>query len=129
LSEGSIMPKAADLKTTLGTLGIKFGLAEEMIKKIAVYISRNPGETKLIPIAKGKAPVNGEDAKLDFKVDILSKAGQVREDGTIDYRERNVGQSIDKGVLLAEKIPLVYGVKGTDIFGKEVQAKRLRWQE
>jgi uncharacterized protein (DUF342 family) len=123
LREGSVMPKLEDLRTTLDTLGIKFGLAEDVLKKIAVYISRNPGETKLVPIAKGKAPINGEDSKLDFKVDILTKAGKVRKDGTLDYKERNVGQSIDKGVLLAEKIPLVYGVKGTDIFGHEVAAK------
>jgi len=73
-------------------------------------------------IAKGRAPVKGEEARLEF-TNKFSKIGFLREDGTIDYRNRNTLQSVKTNAVIAKYIFPKDGVDGEDVFGQKRESE------
>lgn len=99
------------------------GLDYETIEQ-ALLQSKTQGRVlKDVLLAKGKPPRHGEDGKLRMIAGKTASSGAVRENGNIDYRERESHTSVQEGEILAELSEPGKGVPGTDIFGAEIPAR------
>lgn len=103
--------------------GIKIGIDHKKIEQIVN--DRIFNENMLV--ARGIQPINGENGKIiyGFEDDVDSDNIFVEEDdGRVDYKNLNKIRNVHAGKLLIEIIPPTDGIKGIDIFGKEVEAKK-----
>ncbi len=80
-----------------------------------------------ILVAKGEAPVQGEDARIEycFNTDMHRRPAQ-REDGSVDYFHMTTINQCRKGDVLARIIPEKPGIDGHDIYGKAVKPREVR---
>jgi len=104
----------------LNELGITFGIKYDKIEKLIK-------ETKVDRevIAEGILAKDGKDSFVEFFFNENSTPQQfsVKEDGRIDFREKNNMLSVDPGTLLAIKHPPQKGEIGMNIFGEKVLPK------
>ncbi len=110
-----------DVRGLIETEGVKYGMvAEEAIRE---FIEAGAEEPEPLRIAQGFPPGEGKDPEIvyHFETDPL-KAGELKEDGTIDWKKRGEIPQVDEGNLLAEIIPGTYGAVGMDVFGNEIPA-------
>ncbi|MCK9328806.1 MAG: FapA family protein [Candidatus Cloacimonetes bacterium] len=75
-----------------------------------------------ILLAEGKQPSKGQDAKIEFLVDIVSKHQQKDENDKMDYREVKQFPSIGANEALAKKILAIPGENGYDIYDNVIPA-------
>lgn len=70
-----------------------------------------------IVVARGKAPIPGNDAKLEvyFNENVESRFFETQ--GIVDYRNHLMIPNTKKTDIIAKKIPLVKGVPGYDVHG------------
>ena len=114
---------ASDIKEELIDRGIVAGIvAEEMIDG---FIQSTGFKTQSFRVAKGIRPIQGQDAKVEFffNTDYL-KAGGMDDNGYIDFKQRGEIPLVDKGTVLAEKIPRVEARWGQNIYGDEVMTEK-----
>ncbi len=98
--------------------GIAFGFDEAEARKAL----DRPGNR--VVIAKGQPAVNGIDSQIKYHVDLENKGKPVElDDGKVDYKDLNLFTIVMQGDLLAEKIPSVPGVPGSDVLGIAIVAK------
>lgn len=96
---------------------VKVGLKEEKLRTI---LSTNCYSEKAC-IAEGIPPINGKDGYIKYYFDLEKKLiPKALEDGTVDYRELDIINNVNKGELLAELIPSKEGECGYKVTG-EVQ--------
>ncbi|EGO63177.1 DUF342 domain-containing protein [Acetonema longum] len=98
--------------------GVKFGIDMNAVQKAC----RNPGNQ--MAFAYGQKPVDGVDAKMVYHFDMNNK-GKPTElaDGSVDFKNINLFTTVQEGDLVAEKIPVVPGLPGTDVLGMPVNGK------
>ncbi len=111
--------KAVDLDQLLDELkthGIEFGLLPKPI----------PKQDGTFQIAKGKPPIDGDDAKVKLHVmpvDAGKPEIQENADGNVNFRELRNIVNVTEGMLLLEKIPPTDGTPGKNIFGEDIKPK------
>ncbi|MCD4678642.1 MAG: FapA family protein [Desulfobacula sp.] len=108
-----------DLKFLLEKNGIIYGVIDD--DRLNDFIKDNKYQETFFEIAKGLEPIDGIDAQIVymFEQDYL-KAGQLAEDGTIDFKDRGEIPFMAKGDVLAEKIPPKEGMDGVSIYGDAI---------
>ncbi|MFO7749072.1 MAG: flagellar assembly protein A [Desulfobacteraceae bacterium] len=108
-----------NVKTFLHEKGVRFGVVEDRI--IQAWLSDTAKQGPSFVVAEGKAPVVPKNAQItySFPTDYL-QAGKVNSDGSIDFKERGDVPFVEKGVLLASKVPVVEGASGVDVLGSEI---------
>lgn len=109
----------ADLKDLIEKNGIIYGV--ETDDALTAFLKTDARKMDQFTVAKGLPPMDGMDGKISylFEQDFL-KAGQLGEDGSIDYRDRGEIPHIKKGDILAEKIVPKTGRDGVNIYGDAV---------
>ena len=72
-------------------------------------------------VAKGTAPVKGRDAAIEyfFDTDHL-KAGNIDEEGNIDFKDRGEIPQVNQETVLVEKTPMKESAGGINIYGEEI---------
>ena len=101
---------------------IQLLLAEKNINHGLIPIDLSSVETgKAIIVAKGTAPIKGDDAKVEY-LEIPKRKPVIREDGRADYLDMNFITEIHEGDWLGEKIPAKGGTSGKNIFGEVISA-------
>ena len=80
---------------------------------------------KPVVVAEGKQAVNGEDGHYDyyFQKEVHSKP-KVREDGSVDYKNMQLFESVEKNKLIAEYRPASQGFFGFDVKGNLINPVR-----
>ncbi len=108
-----------DIFTILLSKGIQFGLESE--KAVEGFINSSGFRKNRFKIASGTPQVPGKNARIEyyFNTDHLS-AGQMDEEGNIDFKDRGEIPKIESQTLLAEKFPFKASENGRDIFGNEL---------
>ena len=110
-----------DVKELLENSGIVFGIHEDNIKK-----SLEDG-TFDIPIlaAEGKHPINGNNARIEFLVNVNKKIipDFIGEEESIDYKDLSIVENVEEGQQLAEKIEATKGEEGITVFGDKIETK------
>ncbi|MFV9567486.1 DUF342 domain-containing protein [Thermoanaerobacter mathranii] len=98
---------------------IVYGIKSDVIEGIC----RNLENAKGVLIAEGKKPINGEDGKIIFEIDIEKNATpKILEDGSVDYKNLDLFKNIKKGQIIARKINPTAGQPGINVFGQRVDA-------
>jgi hypothetical protein len=117
-SELQARPGLDDIKAALAACGICYGLADDRSIDAILKGEQGNGPFK---IAQGMAPAAGGAAIIrhHFNTDPL-KVGEIKEGGTIDFRERGPVPQVKEGDLLAEKAFPDDGIPGVDIYGRGV---------
>lgn len=113
-----------DLKEELRRQRVISGLNSQKLNDCLTRMQKGEEFSTEI-IAQGHLPADGQDAKLQWIVDITQRAALVDEQtGKIDYRERQVIKSIGAGELLACRTATVAGKDGQTVAGKILHAKK-----
>lgn len=99
-------------------MGIVNYTSEENIQKAFDYAKKGYGI--IILIAKGIEPKNGKEEEIKLFFDLHEKAGKLKDDGTIDFKEKEKFLNVKAGDVLGEYIPGIKPVKGYDVFGNEI---------
>jgi len=109
-----------DINNALKTAGIVHGIDQQAIEKII----QNSVFDEAVTVANATLPVPGEDARLDYKFEVVQLLKPTEDDdGRIDYKDMNFIQPATKDQVLVVKIPASEGVLGTNVKGGEISAK------
>lgn len=107
------------LKEALERNGIIYGLADS--DKLTAFLESDAYVTRPFELACGVPPVMPENGFIEYTFDLdYLKPGQLKPDGSIDFRERGEIPFVSQGDTLAVKTPPVYGKDGINIFGDVV---------
>jgi len=112
---------AKAILTCAQTLGVKKGFSKKDLIALAHMAAKAPaGTTVEHPIAMGKTPIDGKDAKI--KPLVQSAQDRIlrpkeRDDGSVDMRDLGDIVCVKIGDALAKKIPPTDGVIGFTVTG------------
>ena len=102
--------------------GLQAGLLE---RKQAEALAREwnrlhqPIEGRLV-VDSPYPPMPGENARIEYLVDLSQQAGPESRDGVIDFRNLNLIKPVKQDQPLARKLPAGKGSPGADVFGAEI---------
>lgn len=118
IGEGN-WPTKEDALKVINSERVIYGIIDEAIDEAI-----NKHQMKPVLIAKGKPPVNGTDAEINylFETGVFRKAFIEDEFGRVDYRQIQNLQNVTIGQKIVEKIPATPGEPGMNIRGEEVKA-------
>ena len=110
---------AEEIQTWIAESGIVYGLDENAVAQVVAGNLSSP-----VCIAKGLLPTAGKDAQLRFswEREDRDKAGKVRADGSIDFKEHSNVVNVRQEDLLIEKDPSTEGTPGRMIGGENIRA-------
>ena len=115
-------PSLEDMQHLMEGQGIKHGFSAERWVETLEKLEAGEITDYLVPVAEGVLPQKGRDAEFEWAVDIEQrKPGKILEDGSIDYRERNLTTVVAEGDLLGRLLPPQPGSPGRDIYGNEMR--------
>lgn len=78
---------------------------------------------KMVTVAYGCPATDGQNGRYDFKFNISpSKKPKLLDDGSVDYHNISLIETVGEGQLLAEYIPKQEGIDGYDVYGKVIKA-------
>ena len=117
LCEGSRTPADLELGALLEAMGIVTGIDEAALHRLATLGPTQP----LDPIACGEQPQSASALEPSFVDEWAFRTGSFREDGSVDYRERNLLPPTQQGDLLAECGTTLRGRPGRTIFGIDLE--------
>lgn len=101
------------------TAGIDRSIIEDMVT--------NKLYGKMVTVASGQLAVDGKDGYFNFKFDTSpSKTPKLKDDGSVDYRNLNLVQSVCIGDPLAIYIPMEEGKEGYNVRGRVLLPARCR---
>ncbi|RPJ82391.1 MAG: DUF342 domain-containing protein [Deltaproteobacteria bacterium] len=128
LCRKTVVPESldvSDIKDFLMDHKIAYGLMDD--KMLETFLRYDGYLGKKFQVAQGKPAKSGRSGKIKYYFDTeYLKAGAVHEDGQIDYKDRGEIPHVPKGMLLAEKIPMIEGEKGIDVYGLPVNHEVIR---
>lgn len=112
-----------EVTASLTGAGVVYGLDQEAITRaVAERTYDSP-----IKVANGDPPRKGEDTKFEYCFDVNFQCSpKTDKDGTIDYRDINSIQCVDKDGVLARKTLATEGTNGKRVDSKEILATRGR---
>jgi hypothetical protein len=103
--------------------GIKYGIDNAAIKD---YVTNRRFCTDLI-FAKGKPPVAGHDAKIEYFFNTnTSLKPAMNEDGTVDYKNLDNISHVTEDQLLARITPEDPGIPGMDLFANLIRPPQVK---
>lgn len=105
-----------EVKNNLNDKGIVHGLKWEVIEEA---VNDGTGGDYVV-IAEGIFPEKGKDAQIQLNFERKEAKPVIKEDGTVDYYNVENVTNVNKGDLLATKIPPEEGTPGTNVYGEEV---------
>lgn len=113
--------EAVDVVTALKAHGVVLGFKEDDINA-ALLDDKYMQE---ILAAEGQPAKHGQDARIDYKVNVKKDTINFEEDakGRVDFKELNLVENVVVGQVLAEKIPLTIGQSGRTIFNRINEAR------
>ena len=121
----STYPDFDEMNGLLEHFGIKHGFRAEEWEATAAALESGQQRERLIPIATATRAQPGRDATFDWAIEIeQNKVGKVLEDGSIDFRERNLTTVVREGDLIGKLLSVQDGTSGVDVLGNEIQPAR-----
>ncbi len=112
------------VKKELVTNSVVYGLVDDAT--IEAYLEE-PTPDQVLVVAQGTEPVAGEPMEIvyHFDTDPL-RVGTLKEDGTMDWKDRGTLPQVKPGDLLAEKVTKSEGRPGIDILGQPVPPPKVK---
>lgn len=104
--------------------GITYGICGDSIRDFC----ENKKYFLELPCARGLAPVDEEDADMEYLFHTDRSGLPVeREDGTVDFHDLGLVQNVKKGDVLCRILPPAEGKPGVDVLGKPIPYKKGRF--
>lgn len=98
---------------------VTYGRVENAV--IDDWLASDDSGAPALLVAEARMPVPGRDGRVTYHFQTrYENPGAMRDDGSIDFRERGEVPYVEKGVLLAEKRPAQPGEKGVNVLGEEI---------
>ncbi|MEB3298471.1 MAG: FapA family protein [Candidatus Sericytochromatia bacterium] len=115
-----VQPTEQQIRQALADATVRHGLLDDIIVRLGKVAPAGSYE-----IARGVAPVNGTDAKIEyfFRVGRPVLTPKVLEDGRVDYFNLDVVANVPAGTVLARKIPPVPGKMGKAVTGEDLSPR------
>lgn len=111
-----------DLKRILEVNNVTYGINNDLLEKICA--SPESYRNLEVVIATGKAPINGEDAYINWAINKNEEKKPIElNDGTVDFYSINRISNVTKGQLIAEKIPTTKGEPGISVSGADISPR------
>lgn len=111
---------ADDIKASLDKAGITYGVNSGTITNAIL----DQAYDLPVIIARGKEPVHGTDARVEYTFPTEFKVEpKLLDHDKIDYKDLQMIHSVEKGDILARKIPPTQGEAGFTITGRSLPAK------
>ncbi|NLB78390.1 MAG: DUF342 domain-containing protein, partial [Clostridiaceae bacterium] len=112
-------PSLEAIVQALYSKGVVWGMNESKIRELVA----NPVYNIQIQVAEGVPAINGKNGEVKYIFDIKKdRTPTIMEDGTVNYKEMNLVESVTKGQKLAELIPPIAGRPGKNLVGSELKA-------
>lgn len=102
----------------LRDLGVVHGLDGPGIEALAGRMRTGQCPPGAYLVARGTSARHGDDAVVEILVDMERKAGQVRPDGSVDFREVNYAPNVARGQVIGRRKPPTAGLPGGDVRGQ-----------
>jgi len=120
-SRNAKYPNLEQMQDLLNRAGIVYGYDAERWSNTLRALEAGGAREFLLPVATGTSPRQAADAEFEWVVQTESYApGKILDDGSIDFRDRNLASLVGEGDLLGRLVPSVLGTTGRDIFGEEL---------
>jgi len=121
--EGGRMPDEQKIKTMLMNQKISFGIRSELLNTLVFGFINGEYPQEPLIIAEGIAPQNGDNGKFEllFNTETSLKPKE-NSDGSVDYKNVDIINSVSKGEKLVRLIPPTRGIPGRNIIGETVKA-------
>ena len=117
-SESGKMLSMEIVEKLIAKNGIVHGVDHNAIKNALEKAKTSSTPVHNTIIAKGTAPVRGEDARIELKFETEKRVGTIdKQSDAIDFKERKTLQIVKTGDVLAVKSPLTLGKEGKDVYG------------
>ena len=114
-----------DIHQLLDENGVSFGVVNDSL--LLAYLEADPLPPDPFKIAGGIAPEPGVPPEIQYHFDTDPlRIGTLKEDGTMDWRDRGEIPQVAAGDVLVEKIGGAPGKAGTDVFGEEVPPPKIK---
>ncbi|PLT46173.1 FapA family protein [Paenibacillus sp. FSL W8-1187] len=114
---------AAELEQFLRASGITYGIQYDLLHAI----SNDPASYSLqqTPIAHGLPPKTGKDGRIAYVVEMnADQRPEESEDGKVDFKETSKILNVQKGQLIARKLPATEGEPGKTVTGIAVPGRK-----
>ena len=99
--------------------GVIFGIKEDVVHTLV----KEPIYGQNILIAEGMAPINGKSGEVKFMVDIhKDRKPIIMEDGSVNYRDLDYIESVQKGQKLCDITEPTPGINGKNVVGTVLKA-------
>ncbi|TDT71806.1 hypothetical protein EV215_0490 [Hypnocyclicus thermotrophus] len=115
------MPEYTHILELIKQKGIIFGIRKNAIKTIL----ENKIFEKRVVLAKGRAPIQGKNARLLFHYD-RDKKLKVDKNNNVDFKNLNWIKNVKKDDIIVEKLSMIPGKDGINIFGKPLPTKAVK---
>ncbi|MCP4023776.1 MAG: DUF342 domain-containing protein [Desulfobacteraceae bacterium] len=103
---------------------ITFGIEDDAV--LEKWVDEATLEDKPLCIATGVDPIDGENGQVSYYFETeYTNPGKLREDGSIDFRDRGDIPYVRKGELLAEKTPSKEGKAGLSVSGISIPVQNV----
>ncbi|MBD3343710.1 MAG: DUF342 domain-containing protein [Chitinivibrionales bacterium] len=115
-------PSQQDILDACRKSGIVGRLDKKILEKTLAGLDPESAVQR-IKVAEGKYPVDGEDGRIEYKVNLnFSQKPKILPDGRADYYSIHVFENVVKGQDLARIIAPKPGIVGADVYGNPVPA-------
>ena len=108
------------LEAKLDALGICEGRIQTAIERVNRALERETASPNEVLIAEGIAPTAGQPEFLELDEPSGLLPGRLRDDGSLDYRDRRLVVPLSEGDRIGRRHPAIPGKPGRSIFGEEV---------
>ncbi len=109
-----------DVCQLLNLYDIKFGVIED--KEINEFLTYKDIGVKTFIVAKGKKEIDAEPSETTYHFQTRDlTAGELQDDGKMDFKKRGGIPHVEEGHLLAERTEARIGKPGVDIFGENIE--------
>lgn len=109
-----------DLYRMLTDEGIVHGVMYKQLNRTRESIRTGTSDPARIVLAKGREPTPGTNGSLKFHLEIGPIAGELLQDGSIDFRERKIMVPVADGQIIATKVPPTKGRPGMTVLGERI---------
>lgn len=115
----------AAIRDLLENHGVVEGIVGDAV--LAKYLSETPLPAEPFQVAYGVPPQEGKPSQILYHFDTdPMRIGTLKEDGSMDWKDRGSIPEVKAGDLLVEKVAGVPGKSGISVFGKELLPPRIK---
>ncbi|MCC6670932.1 MAG: DUF342 domain-containing protein [Planctomycetes bacterium] len=113
----------ASLEAALQRAGLRAGIDAAVVDAATRALADAEGVLAPTVVARGTAPSPGVDGRMELLFATGPLAGRLREDGSFDFRDRDVLCAVRTGDVLARYHPATRGRDGVDVGGARLPAR------